>query len=249
MSEERAPSGGQTEAEFLAGYDLTRFDRPSVAVDVAVLTAGREGLRVVVYRRTEHPALGRYALPGGFVRLDESLEAAAARLLRDKTGLERVFIEQVRTFGEPGRDPRGRIIAVGYYALVHPRRFDEVSAARGATAAVVRMREGKRDAEILDAGGAALPLAFDHGAMLGAAVERLRDDLDRSAAGFQLLPPAFTLRALQDVHEAVRGEVLNKDSFRRRLLAAGVLEATGKREQDTQHRPAELYRFARRRRG
>lgn len=239
----------ETEAEFLARYDLTAWDRPSVAVDIVVLGAAEGGLSVAVYQRDEHPARGRYALPGGFVRLDESLDAAAARLLRGKVGLHGVFIEQLYTFGAPGRDPRGRIITVGYYALVDTARLARASKAPGALAATVRVPwpgETGGPVEVVDAAGKKLPLAFDHADVLGMAVKRLRGKLDYTPVGFQLLPAEFTLRALQDVHEAVRGEAVNKDSFRRRMLASGFLEATGAHERDASHRPAELYRFLRR---
>ncbi|MEO7331253.1 MAG: NUDIX domain-containing protein [Minicystis sp.] len=237
-----------SEGAFLAGYDATVFERPSVAVDVAVLTASRGGLRVALYLRSEHPAKGRWALPGGFVHMDESLDAAAARLLRDKAGLEDVFIEQLYTFGAPGRDPRWRIITVAYYALVDPRRFDEIRVEKGARAASLHVPwsgEEGGPVEARDDAGKPLSLAFDHAEILGTAVKRLRGKLDYSPVGFQLLPAQFTLRALQDVHETVRGGSVNKDSFRRRMLAGGLLEATGEYEREVEHRPAELYRFIR----
>lgn len=251
---ESLPPPADTEESFLAGYDLTAFPRPSVAVDVVVLTASAGDIRAIVYERTEHPSRGKLALPGGFVRLDESLDQAAARLLQGKAGLSRVFIEQLYTFGAPRRDPRGRIITVAYYALVGAERFDEVlaeSARTHNTARVVRVvvpwaGDTGGPVEVLDENGDPQPLAFDHADILGMAVKRIRGKLDYSAIGFQLLPAEFTLRELQDVHEAVRGESLNKDSFRRRMLSLGVLEATGERERDTAHRPAELYRFLRR---
>lgn len=239
----------ESEAAFLARYDLTAFERPSVAVDIVVLGVATGGLSVAVYQRAEHPHRGRYALPGGFVRLDESLDAAATRLLRGKVGLSSVFIEQLYTFGAPGRDPRGRVIAVAYYALVDAARLVRAVAAPGARAATVRVPwpgETGGPVVLLDDAGKALPLAFDHADVLGMAVKRLRGKIDSTPVGFQLLPEEFTLRALQDVHEAVRGEAVNKDSFRRRMLASGFLEATGAHEREASHRPAELYRFVRR---
>ncbi len=238
-----------SEAAFLAGYDATVFERPSVAVDVVVLTASRGGLRVALYLRSEHPGKGRWALPGGFVRMDESLDAAAARLLRDKAGLADLFIEQLYTFGAPGRDPRWRIITVAYYALVDPRRFDEIRVEKGARAASIHVPWSGEEGGPVEVRGDAdkpLPLAFDHAEIIGTAVKRLRGKLDYTPVGFQLLPAQFTLRALQDVHETVRGESVNKDSFRRRMLAGGLIEATGEHEREVEHRPAELYRFIRR---
>ena len=236
---------------------------------MVVLAVVDGALEVVVYRRSEHPARGLYALPGGFVRLDESLDAAAVRLLRDKAGLGGVFIEQLYTFGTVGRDPRGRIITVAYYALVDAERLRD--AARDANASIARIAadgaEGVQlldeDAaeaniarlrvpwagevggavELFDADGNRLALAFDHALIVGMAVKRIRGKLDYAPIGFQLLPPDFTLRQLQDVHEAIRGELVNKDSFRRRMLGGPTLEATGERQRGTAHRPAELYRF------
>lgn len=240
------PPAADTEEAFLATYDIRQFDRPSVAVDVVVMTVDGGALRVVVYRRDEHPARGKYALPGGFVHLDESLDDAARRLLADKSGLRGVFFEQLYTFGAPGRDPRGRIITVAYLALVPPRALARVASTHGARVCAVRVGwkgTSGGPAEVLDDGGAPLPLAFDHAMILGAAVGRLRATLDGSDVAFQLLPRDLTLRALQEVHEAIRGEALNKDSFRRRMLATGRLQPTGERERDASHRPAELFRL------
>lgn len=232
------------ERAFLNAYDVSQFERPSVAVDVAILTAHDGDLYLVVHRRTEHPDKGRLAMPGGFVRIDESLENGARRLLESKGKLRDVFLEQLYTFGDPGRDPRTRVITVGYYALVNYARL----AATGATLArVIVPWEGETGGPVeLEVDGAVEPAAFDHEDIAGMAVKRIRGKLDYTPIGFQLLPERFTLRALQEVHETVLGKPLNRDSFRRRMLATGLLEATGERESDTSHRPAELYRFVRR---
>jgi 8-oxo-dGTP diphosphatase len=243
------PTEPLSEAEFLAGYNMSAFPRPSVAVDATVLTAKGGRLEAVLYLRHEHPSKGRYALPGGFVRMDESLDEAAARLLRDKAGIRRVFLEQLYTFGDPGRDPRGRIITVAYLALVEPARLAEIDPARGARAVTLVVPwegEAGGPVEATDEAGRRLPLAFDHAEVLGTAVKRLRGKLDYAPIAFAFLPAEFTLRALQDVHEAVRGAPVNKDSFRRRILAGGLIEPTGQRERDTAHRPAELYRCSER---
>jgi 8-oxo-dGTP diphosphatase len=216
-------------------------------VDVVALTVEDGALRVALYERSLAPQRGAAALPGGFVRIDESLEHAAARLLEQKAGLRGLYIEQLYTFGDPRRDPRGRVITVAYVALADHRRF----LLAGERPIVARLRvpwSGETGGPVaaLAGDGRALPLAFDHADILGMAVKRLRGKLDYSPVGFQLLPEEFTLRQLQDVHEAVRGDRLNKDSFRRRMLASGELEATGERERDVSYRPAELYRFTRR---
>jgi 8-oxo-dGTP diphosphatase len=246
------------EAEFLRGYDLTAFPRPSVAVDVVAFTLGGGALRVALYRRVEHPAKGRFALPGGFVGLDESLDAAARRLLSAKAGLSRVFLEQLHTFGEPSRDPRGRIISVAYYALVDAARFERARArANAAVGDAVIARVVARGAvdddddadiavDVVDDDGQELRCAFDHARIIAFALQRLRQRLDDTPVGFQLLPRAFTLRQLQDVHEIVLGTAVNKDSFRRRMLATGMLEPSGEFETGVTWRPAELFRFVRR---
>lgn len=247
--ERKKPGRKDAEAAFLERYDASRFERPSVAVDVVVLSAFDGALYTQVVRRREHPFLGRWALPGGFVRMDEALEAAAARVLAQKAGLGDVFLEQLYTFGRPDRDPRTRVISVGYVALVDRARFPR-TAGDVATARVVVPWEGETGGPVelaaASGAGAALPLAFDHAEMVGMAVKRIRGKLDYTPIGFQLLPGRFTLLDLQKVHETVLGRPLNKDSFRRRMLASGQLEATGESQKDVDHRPAELYRFGKR---
>ena len=238
------------EVAFLAAYDPGAFERPSVAVDVALLSAFDGALHALLLRRDQHPHRGRWALPGGFVRMDESLEEAAGRLLRDKASLAQVFVEQLFTFGDPDRDPRMRVLAVAYYALVHPARFKEaletVEGLELGRLVVPWEGETGGPVEVEGPHGGDRPMAFDHADILGMAVKRIRGKLDYSPIGFQLLPPNFTLRELQEVHETILARPLNKDSFRRRMLATGLLEATGEREHAVGHRPAELYRFVRR---
>jgi 8-oxo-dGTP diphosphatase len=215
-------------------------------VDVALLSCSDGTLRAIVARRRRAPFVGDLALPGVFVGADESLDAAARRALLDRVGTSDVFLEQLYTFGATDRDPRHRVITVAYYALVDERRFADL--VPGADVRAVRVSvpwEGETGGSVDTFGsdGAALPLAFDHADILGMAVKRLRGKLDYTPVGFQMLPPAFTLRQLQGVHETILSRALNKDSFRRRMLASGQLEATGERQQDVGHRPAGLYRF------
>lgn len=237
------------ESAFLQSYDPGDFERPSVTVDVVLLAPSEGALHTLLLKRTEHPSRGRWALPGGFVRMDEGLEEAAARVLREKAGLRGVFLEQLFTFGEPDRDPRTRIVTVSHMALVDRERLAEAEVAEGASVVaridVPWLGEAGGEVEAKDPKGRVLPLAFDHGSILGLAVKRLRGKLDYSPVGFELLPGEFTLFELQKVHETVLGRKLNKDSFRRRLLATGLLEATGESQQDVDHRPAALYRFKR----
>jgi len=240
-----------SEAAFLASYDASAFERPSVSVDVALLSVVDGALYTLILRRAEHPSRGKWSLPGGFVRMEESLDRAAVRVLSEKAGTGPVFLEQLYTFGDPRRDPRTRVISVAYVALVDRARFAAAAGKQRSELSVARLTvpwEGETGGpvELSDEMGASLPLAFDHAEILGMAVKRLRGKLDYTPIGFQLLPESFTLLDLQRVHETVLGRPLNKDSFRRRMLASGQLEATGAAQKDVDHRPAELYRFARR---
>jgi len=238
------------ELSFLATYDASRFPRPSVAVDVVLLTVDDGAIWALLGRRDDHPARGRWALPGSFLRIDESLDAAAVRVLRSKAGLSDVFTEQLYSFGSPDRDPRTRVLSVAYYALVEPATLELGVAARPDRDLVLARLDvpwaGETGGPVtaLDADGAPLELAFDHADILGMAVKRIRGKLDYAPIGFELLPDAFSLRDLRLVHEAILGRALNKDSFRRRMLDRGLVVPTGERAAGVGHRPPELYRFS-----
>jgi 8-oxo-dGTP diphosphatase len=220
------------------GYDPSAYDRPSVTVDLVLLASTDRRLRALLLRRDQPPQAGRWALPGGFVATDESLDAAAARVLREKVGMDGAHLEQLYTFGAVDRDPRMRIVTVAYLALLRPEQM--VQALRGGRVTAATLDGDPLGA--LDDEGAELPLAFDHRHILSVACERLRGKIDYSDLAFAFLPERFTLRALQDVHEAVLGTTLNKPAFRRKMLDRGQLIATGDREADASHRPAELFR-------
>lgn len=232
------------ERAFLDAYSAAAFDRLSLTVDVALLTVDAGCVRVLLVRRSEHPAKGMWSLPGGFVRIDESLEDAASRVVREKAGLESVFIEQLYTFGSVGRDPRTRVVSVSYYALVDAERLCGAMGPGSPGRSMAKVEEPVR--VLLDGIPDPVTLAFDHADILTTAIGRVRGKLDYCPIGFQLLPPTFTLRQLQDIHEVLLGRRLNKDAFRRRMLASGQLAPTGQREEEVGHRPAELYRFTER---
>lgn len=235
------------EEAYLASYDAGAWPRPSVTIDVVVLTVMAGRLHAVLHRRAEHPDQGRWALPGGFVGLDESLDAAAHRVLAEKGGIEGVFLEQLYTFGAPQRDPRSRVITVAYYALAPIRQLASVlSSESGVCLAPLDVPWSGEHGGPVAARGASdeeLPLAFDHADILGMAVLRVRGKLRYAPVAYALLPQNFTLRELRIVHESILGRPLNKDSFRRSLLATGEIEATGGRQVGVGHRPAALYRY------
>ena len=217
----------------------------AVAVDVALVTAEAGQLHALLVRPTAPEAGGDWALPGGFVDPSESVDAAAERVLAAKAGIEDVFLEQLYTFGAVERDPRTRVVSVAYYALVERARLGAVLQADRRLAPLSVPWEGEAGGrvEALDEKGRALPLSFDHADILGLVVKRLRGKLRYAPIGFELLPDRFPLRALQEIHETVLGRPLNKHSFRRSVLASGLVASANRREKTVGHRPAELYRF------
>jgi 8-oxo-dGTP diphosphatase len=201
-----------------------------VTVDIVIFTLREGSLQVLLVKRGVPPFEGQYAIPVGFIRGDESLEEAALRELHEETGVRNVFLEQLYTFGDPQRDPRGRVITVAYYALI---ASDKLSLVAGADAA---------EAQWFPASSVP-PLAFDHKSILDYALERLRNKLEYTTVGFQLLPEKFTLGELQAVYEVILGRPLDKRNFRRKLALLGILKPL-REWQRTGRKPAQLFRFA-----
>ncbi|HSM56893.1 MAG TPA: NUDIX domain-containing protein [Candidatus Sulfomarinibacteraceae bacterium] len=211
-------------------YDPTEYERPSVTVDVVIFSLIEDQLKVLLVKRKRWPFEGCWAIPGGFVNMDESLEDAAARELAEETGVRNVYMEQLYTFGEPDRDPRTRVITVAYFAIVPS---DAVEHEAGSDAA----ETGWFSVEDLP------ELAFDHDEILDYALTRLRYKLEYTMVGFELLPDVFTLSELQYAYELILGEPLDKRNFRRKILAADILENTGRKKREGEGRPARLYRY------
>lgn len=235
------------EAAFLDSYDATAFERLSVTVDLVLMSVVDGTPAVLLTQRDQHPFKGAWALPGGFVGLGEGIDAAAHRVLAEKAGMSGAYVEQLYTFGAVDRDPRTRIVSVAYFALLPADRFAAGLKAMPALALAELSVPWKGEAggpvEVRIADGEPLDLAFDHGEIVSLAVRRLRGKLDYSGVAFALLPERFTLRALQDIYEAILDTRLNKPAFRRRMIDRGWLEATGERETGASFRPAELYRY------
>ena len=209
------------------------YPRPAVTVDIILFTFGEGQLKVLLIRRKSEPFAGQWALPGGFVDMDEDLEEAAVRELLEETNVSDIYLEQLYTFGDPHRDPRTRVITVAYFALISVDQAQNLQI------------RGESDAtEAAWWNVYALPeIAFDHATILEYAVQRLRWKLEWTALGFLLLPAEFTLSELQQVYETVLNEPLDKRNFRRKILAADVLEETENLRQGD-HRPARLYGFS-----
>jgi 8-oxo-dGTP diphosphatase len=218
-----------------------KYPRPSVTVDCVVFGLnGDRNLRVLLIKRADEPFRGRLALPGGFVNVSDSgsqgedLETAARRELEEETGVTPDHLEQLATFGAPGRDPRGRVMSVAYMTLV---RSTDHEAKAGSDASEAEW--------VLVADALLQPLAFDHAEILRTAVTRLRGKVRYTPIGFNLIPQHFTLAELRLVYEAILGRKLDPANFQKKALALGVLTETGQTRKG-QHRPAKLYRFDRR---
>ena len=226
-------SDRQSEKAFLSSYNIHDYDIPLTTVDIAIFTVRKGLLQVLLIKRSQHPALGRWALPGGFVDVhkDRDLEATATRKLKEKTGVSTPYLEQVGTFGNGRRDPRGWSITVSYFALLaweHIQAGDKESNDEVAWLPV---------AEVM----AEYDLAFDHEAILASCVQRLKNKVQYTSIAINLLADTFTLSELQSIFELILEKPLEKKSFRRRMLDAQILEETGELRSGG-NRPAKLYK-------
>jgi 8-oxo-dGTP diphosphatase len=209
------------------------FARPALTVDIVVFALDEEDLQVMLVERDLKPFAGQWALPGGFVRVDESLENAARRELEEETGLKNIFLEQLYTFGDLNRDPRERVVTVAYYALVNFEGHDVHASTDARNAAWFSVND--------------LPkLAFDHQKILKTAHERLKGKVRYQPIGFELLPEKFTLRQLQHLYEVILDRKLDKRNFRKKVLGMEIVKETNEIETDVAHRAARLYRFDKR---
>jgi len=205
------------------------YPHPAVTVDVIVFTAHAGNVEVLLIKRGEWPHTGKWAIPGGFVEIDESLKRAALRELREETGVKAGVIEQLGAFGHPDRDPRERVITVAYIALLPSDQLQIEAGSDAADAGLFGIDE--------------LPeLAFDHDRILRRARERLRDRLDIGDVAHLLMPREFTLSELQRACETITDVSMDKRNFRKKVQALELLEPTGGDKRDGPHRPAKLYR-------
>lgn len=220
---ERGDAGSQSK--------LHAYETPLVTVDVVMFTIQNHQLKALLIKRSHEPYIHQWALPGGFIRVDETLQEAAERRLYEETHVKDVYLQQIRAFGKPGRDPRGRVISIAFYALVSSNRLKP---------------EAHDTAE--DVGWfnvADLPdLGFDHQLILDTALLELQQSLEETPVAYQLLPERFTLTELQKVYELIEKKTLDKRNFRKKILASGLLVETGEVKKEGRHRPAMLYRFA-----
>jgi len=205
-----------------------QYPHPAVTTDIVIFTIRGQQLELLLIRRADEPFKGCWALPGGFIEIDEDLEHCALRELEEETGVTGVYLEQLYTFGAPGRDPRERVISVAWYALVPPDRMNIRAASDAREVAWFEVRQ--------------LPLlAFDHQDIVALAHQRLSAKLNYSTIALQFMPEKFTLSELQQVYESILGTGLDKRNFRKRVTALGCVKETGEYRRNGNHRPARLF--------
>jgi 8-oxo-dGTP diphosphatase len=210
------------------------YQKPIASVDLAILMLGEVSIEILLMRRATTPFEGQWALPGGFIHVDEDddLEAAARRVLKEKTGVETPYLEQLETFGTALRDPRGWSVSIVYVALLS---MEEVRLSRGANATDVAWHPVEGDAVVV-------PLAFDHDKILRTALVRVRSKVEYTTLPVHLLPARFTLSELQTVYERILGRKLDKSAFRKRIGEADFVEPVPGEMRLGSNRPAQIYR-------
>lgn len=205
------------------------YPHPAVTTDIVIFTIRDKQLKLLLIMRGGAPYKGKWALPGGFVQLNEDLESGARRELAEETGITGVYLEQLYTFGAVDRDPRERVITVAYYALIPSDKIVLQAATDAEAVGWFSMDE--------------LPnLAFDHKEIVDMAHQRLVAKLDYSTIAFQFMPEEFSLSELQAVYEIILREEMDRRNFRKWVLALEQIEETGEERREGAHRPAKLYR-------
>jgi 8-oxo-dGTP diphosphatase len=208
------------------------YQKPSVTVDILVFTIKNNDLKVLLVKRGLEPFKDMWAIPGGFARIDESLELAAKRELEEETGVKEVYLEQLYTFGDVNRDPRDRVITVSYIALVNS---EEIHLSAQTDAADAKWFSASKIPK----------LAFDHNKIFDYALKRLKWKFEYTTVAFSLLPDKFTLTQLQELYETVFQKKLDKRNFRKKILSLNILEEEEVMK-DVSHRPPQLYSLKKR---
>ncbi|VUD41799.1 Bifunctional NMN adenylyltransferase/Nudix hydrolase [Thalassocella blandensis] len=222
-----------SERDYLQSYNIHNYDVPLTSVDITIFTVLDNALNVLLVKRAQHPALGKWALPGGFIDLkkDRTLEHTAQRKLKEKTGVRTSYLEQVASFGSKQRDPRGWSVTVAYFALIDAAEIQLTHDERSEEVAWVPVKKVLNSTK----------LAFDHNAILERCYERLQGKVQYTSLPVNLLPEEFTLSELQSTFEIILDSTIEKKSFRRRILDADILQETGNMRTGS-NRPAKLYR-------
>lgn len=243
-----------TEEEFLAQYKPGDYERPSVTVDMLIFAMNKEQhLELLLIKRAGHPCRGKWAIPGGFVEMDESLDEAAARELKEETNLEGIYLEQLYTFGAVNRDKRTRVISVAYLALVPARLLTYKAGDDAADACIFEVRQ-KKDGFTLYSRERELilteeDLAFDHKDIVKKGLERLKGKVTYSDIALELLrdKERFSIYELQIIHEALTGEEMDvanfRRSFKKKFIDTGRVEKLDEKCFDYSKKPSSYYRL------
>ena len=206
------------------------YKNPSLAIDVAIFGYHGKTLSVLLLNRKEEPFKNGWTLPGGFLQMEETFTAVCSWILRTKLGMDDIYAEQLYSFDEPERDPRGRVITVAYYALVNPSKY---KIAAGTMANDVQWFPVDK-----------MPaLGFDHTSIFQVALQRLKSKILYYPVGFQLLDELFTMPELHELYECILGTPIDRRNFRRKILDSGYITATGKKREGLQNRHPDLYIF------
>ncbi|KKO88816.1 NUDIX hydrolase [Sphingobacterium sp. Ag1] len=208
------------------------YPRPAVTVDCVIFGFDKNQLKVLLTKRAIEPFVGKWAFPGGFIQEDENADDCALRKLQEEAGLKDIFLEQLYTFSDLARDPRGRVISIAYYALVRP---DAYTLEAGVDIDAVQWFgiDEKMD------------LAFDHKQILNTAIQRLRGKIRYQPIGFELLPEQFTLPDLHNLYETVLQRSIDRGNFRKKILSMGLLIDHSDKQKDRRARAAKIYSFDR----
>ncbi len=206
------------------------YPRPALASDCVIFGFDGGELNLLLLEREKEPYKNKWALPGGFVFMDETTEACAKRVLFEKAGIKNMFIEQLYTFSDIDRDPRERIVSVAYFALVNKHQYELVAGRDTVKAEWFELSK--------------LPkLAFDHSKILKVAVQRLKGKVSYQPLGFELLNEKFTLSELQALYEAILEEPVDKRNFRKKILGMGFLVQLDEKEKNVARKAAHYYSF------
>lgn len=211
-----------------SNYDDTVYKNPSVTADLVILSIIEGQLSILLIQRLFQPYRDAYSLPGGFVNYDEDILTAAQRELKEETGVDNVFLEQLYTFGSVKRDPRKRVITVAYYALVDYSKLKVVAGDDAKDAKWFKISELP-------------PLAFDHQEIVDKALDRVRNKISYTNIGFELIPETFTIPELRKVFEMVLGRDINPTNFRTKILKLKILKKTKERRIEGKGQPAQVY--------
>ncbi|NDV60389.1 NUDIX domain-containing protein [Bacteroides sp. 519] len=209
---------------------IYEYPRPAVTTDCAIFGFDEGELKILLIERGIEPYIGEWALPGGFLNMDEDAETCSRRILKKETGLENIFMEQLYTFSAVDRDPRYRVVSIAHYALVKRSDYNAIAGLDTTTVRWFGLSEVPK-------------LAFDHKSVLNKALERLKGKIKYQPIGFELLPERFTLPDLHRLYETILQESLDRRNFRKKMLSFGILVDTGDVQRGAQNRAPKLYCF------